>query len=68
MLEASKPQAVCVFQTKFTDVDAFRILLAETLEERVKYSVRNISLEVLTAVLQKIHVLREITHWCWRVI
>jgi len=44
MLEASKPQAVSDIQRKFTDVDAFLVLLTGTLEESVKYSVRNMSL------------------------
>jgi len=43
----------------------FLILLAETLEENVKYSERNMGLDVMTTVLPKIHVLREVAQWCW---
>jgi hypothetical protein len=68
MLEFSKPQAFSDSQRRFTHVEAFFVLLTETLEERVKCSVRSMSLEVLTAALQKIYVLREVTQWCWGVI
>jgi hypothetical protein len=68
LFEASKPQAVSDFQSKFTDVDSFLVLLTETLEERVKYSGRSMSSDVLTEVLQKIYVLGAVTQWCWLVI
>jgi hypothetical protein len=53
MLEVSKPQAVSDSQRKFTHFDAFLVLLTETLEERVKYSVRKMILEFVTAVLPR---------------
>jgi hypothetical protein len=65
MFEASKRQTLSNSQSKFTHVDAILILFTKTLEEHVKYSVRRMRLEILTAVLQKIHVLREVAQWCW---
>ena len=66
MFGISKRQRVSDSQNKFTHVDAFLILLTETLEEEhVKYSVRIMSLEVLTVVLLKIHFVKEVVRCRW---